>query len=144
MAPKLEDMACSDPTPRPLDLVKAAEGSGLRNEPGAEPEPLRLLAPAPDAEIRELADRLPCVDMAHDGFGNYWVADLTSRSTEWGPIYFACHDPPVVVFQSPNLSHFLAEVLKLGDPTARGASWTACTKTLRWESGARIRGWGPS
>lgn len=56
------------------------------------------------------------VDLAHDGFGNYWVVDLTSGSREWGPIYFACHDPPVIVFQSPNLAHFLEEVLKLGDP----------------------------
>lgn len=56
------------------------------------------------------------VDLAHDGFGNYWVVDLTSGSREWGPIYFACHDPAVIVLQAPNLSHFLEEVLKLGDP----------------------------
>lgn len=57
------------------------------------------------------------VDIAHDGFGNYWVVDLTSASTRWGPIFFACHDPPVIVYQSPDLSHFLAETLKLGDPS---------------------------
>lgn len=60
----------------------------------------------------------PCpIDLAHDGFGNYWVVDLTASSTDWGPIYFACHDPPVIVYQSPNLTHFLAETLKLGDLT---------------------------
>lgn len=56
------------------------------------------------------------IDIAHDGFGNYWVVDLTSSSTGWGPIYFACHDPPVIVYQSPDLSDFLEETLKLGDP----------------------------
>lgn len=65
----------------------------------------------------EFPEIFPCpIDLAHDGFGNYWVVDLTPESTEWGPIYFACHDPPVIVFQSSNLAHFLEEVLKLGDP----------------------------
>lgn len=56
------------------------------------------------------------IDIAHDGFGNYWVVDLTAGSTRWGPIYFVCHDPAVVVLQSPDLSHFLLETLKLGGP----------------------------
>lgn len=56
------------------------------------------------------------IDIAHDGFGNYWVVDLTAGSTGWGPIYFVCHDPPVIVLQSPDLSHFLLEMLKLGGP----------------------------
>lgn len=65
----------------------------------------------------ELPEVFPCpIDIAHDGFGNYWVVDLTPASTRWGPIYFVCHDPPVVVLQSPNLSHFLLEALKLGGP----------------------------
>lgn len=150
-------MAHFDSTPRPLDLVRAAEGTELRYEPDGEPQRLELLPPMPEPDIERLAARIPCpmpdsvrellqytrgfatgpleslefggleafewmdvfphaVDLAHDGFGNYWVVDLTSRSSEWGPIYFACHDPPVIVFQSPNLSHFLEEVFKLGDP----------------------------
>lgn len=65
----------------------------------------------------EFPEVFPCpIDIAHDGFGNYWVVDLTPTSTTWGPIYFVCHDPPVLVLQSPNLSHFLLEVLKLGGP----------------------------
>lgn len=65
----------------------------------------------------EFPQIFPCpIDIAHDGFGNYWVVDLTEDSTEWGPIYFVCHDPPVVVLQSPDLSHFLLEMLKLGGP----------------------------
>ena len=65
----------------------------------------------------EFPEIFPCpIDLAHDGFGNYWVVDLTSESRDWGPIYFACHDPPVIVFQSPNLAHFLEQVLRLGHP----------------------------
>lgn len=144
------------PDPTPLDIVRAADGTEVRYEPG-EPDRLELLPPLHEAAIERLAARIPCplpapvrallqhtagfangpleslefaglrsfelpevfpcpIDLAHDGFGNYWVVDLTASSAGWGPIYFACHDPPVIVFQSPDLSHFLTETLKLGDP----------------------------
>lgn len=54
--------------------------------------------------------------LAHDGYGNYWVADLHPDSSDWGPIYFACHDPPVIVFQSPTLEHFVSEFLRFANP----------------------------
>src|SRR5436309_471606 len=47
------------------------------------------------------------ISIAGDGCGNFWVVDLTSRSTSWGPIFFACHDPPVIVFQTDGLAHFI-------------------------------------
>jgi cell wall assembly regulator SMI1 len=50
--------------------------------------------------------------IAADGFGNFWVVDLLPTSTSWGPIYFACHDAPVILYQSPTLDHFLAELFK--------------------------------
>jgi hypothetical protein len=53
---------------------------------------------------------------AADGFGNFWVVDLTPTSETWGPIYFACHDAPVILFQSPTLEHFLTELLKMSEP----------------------------
>jgi hypothetical protein len=56
------------------------------------------------------------VPIAHDGFGNYWVVDLTAQSETWGPIFFVCHDAPVVVFQTDSLAHFISEVIKLGHP----------------------------
>ncbi len=56
------------------------------------------------------------VPIAHDGFGNYWVVDLTSASTTWGPVFFACHDAPVIVFQTDSFAHFLSELLRLGNP----------------------------
>jgi cell wall assembly regulator SMI1 len=50
--------------------------------------------------------------IAHDGFGNHWVLDLTPSETEVAPVFFACHDAPVVLFQSPSLAHFLREAFR--------------------------------
>lgn len=54
--------------------------------------------------------------IAHDGFGNYWIIDLTKESTNWGPIFFACHDAPVIVFQTASFAHFIEEVIRFGNP----------------------------
>lgn len=54
--------------------------------------------------------------IAHDGFGNFWVADLHAGSDDWAPIYFACHDAPVVLLQSYSLSSFLEELVKMFVP----------------------------
>jgi cell wall assembly regulator SMI1 len=54
--------------------------------------------------------------IAADGFGNFWVVDLSPTSKTWGPIYFACHDAPVILYQSPSLDHFLIELFKMGVP----------------------------
>ncbi|MGO9567360.1 MAG: SMI1/KNR4 family protein [Desulfomonilaceae bacterium] len=54
--------------------------------------------------------------IAADGFGNFWVIDLLPTSQAWGPIYFACHDAPVILYQSPGLSHFLVELFKMSSP----------------------------
>lgn len=54
--------------------------------------------------------------LAHDGFGNYWVADLDRHSTDWAPIYYACHDPPVIAFQSDSLENFVIEALRFANP----------------------------
>ena len=56
------------------------------------------------------------LSLAHDGYGNYWMADLDADSSDWAPIYFACHDPPVIVFQSPTLEHFVSEFLRFANP----------------------------
>jgi cell wall assembly regulator SMI1 len=54
--------------------------------------------------------------IAGDGYGNFWVIDLLPESKDWGPIFFACHDAPVILHQSPDLEHFLSELFKLGVP----------------------------
>ena len=58
----------------------------------------------------------PCpIPIAHDGFGNYWVVDLTTGSRAWAPILYVCHDPAVIVFQAASLAEFIEELLKLAD-----------------------------
>jgi hypothetical protein len=65
----------------------------------------------------EHADLFPHgLPIAADGCGNFWVVDLTPDSRTWGPIYIACHDPRVVLYQSPNLEHFLCEMGKASAP----------------------------
>jgi len=54
--------------------------------------------------------------IAHDGFGNFWVVDLQPHRTRWGPIYFACHDAPVILYQSDSLEEFLIELFRMYAP----------------------------
>jgi hypothetical protein len=35
---------------------------------------------------------------SHDGFGNYWVLDVTPGTASVAPVYFACHDAPGMGF----------------------------------------------
>ena len=58
----------------------------------------------------EISDIFPSgLPIAHDGSGNHWVLDLTPDAAP-PPVFFASHDPPVVLLQSPDLAHFLDEV----------------------------------
>jgi len=50
---------------------------------------------------------------AADGFGNFWVLDITPQTTKVAPVFFACHDAPVVLYQSADLASFLAEVFRM-------------------------------
>jgi hypothetical protein len=54
--------------------------------------------------------------IAADGFGNFWVLDLTPDGTESAAVFFACHDPPIVLFQSSTLGDFLAETFRMQMP----------------------------
>jgi hypothetical protein len=51
--------------------------------------------------------------LGHDGFGNFWVLDLLPDRDECGPVFYACHDPPVIAFQSESPSAFVREVVAL-------------------------------
>jgi hypothetical protein len=61
-------------------------------------------------------ETFPCaLPIGHDGFGNYWVVDLTRESIAWGPILYLCHDPPVVAYQCAEVATFIADVLRLAE-----------------------------
>ena len=54
--------------------------------------------------------------IAADGYGNFWVVDLLPTTTTWGPIYFACHDAPVILYQADSLEQFLGELFRMFEP----------------------------
>jgi hypothetical protein len=54
--------------------------------------------------------------LATDGFGNFWIVDLQPNSRRWGPIYFVCHDAPVILYQSDSLEDFLIELFRMLEP----------------------------
>lgn len=54
--------------------------------------------------------------IAGDGFGNFWVLDLTPATTQTAPVFFACHDAPVILYQSPDIASFLAELFRMNLP----------------------------
>jgi SMI1 / KNR4 family (SUKH-1) len=54
--------------------------------------------------------------IAADGYGNFWVVDLHPDTTGWGPIYFACHDAPVILYQAGSLEQFLGELFRMFEP----------------------------
>jgi len=57
--------------------------------------------------------------IAADGFGNFWVLDITPQTPKVAPVFFACHDAPVILYQSPDLSSFLSEVFRMNSPHQR-------------------------
>lgn len=53
------------------------------------------------------------IQLAGDGYGNFWVLDVGSKGT-WGHVYYVCHDPAVVVKHSEDLTEFLKHVDEFG------------------------------
>jgi hypothetical protein len=65
----------------------------------------------------EFDPAFPCgLPIAADGYGNFWVVDLHPHTVRWGPIYFACHDPPVILYQADSLEQYLAELFRKFKP----------------------------
>lgn len=52
------------------------------------------------------------LNLQGDGAGNYWIVELRERMNVLGPVWFLCHDAPVLVHQSADLATFLADVLR--------------------------------
>jgi len=75
---------------------------------GSPADPVDLSGQLPFAHEDIFPHGLP---VAGDGFGNFWVVDLNATSADFGPIYFACHDPPVVALQSVSFASFLDALL---------------------------------
>jgi hypothetical protein len=56
------------------------------------------------------------LSIATDGFGNAWVLDITPETSNAAPVFFACHDAPVILYQSSDLASFLSEVFRMNAP----------------------------
>jgi cell wall assembly regulator SMI1 len=99
------------PAPLP-DEMRAALGvtTGLENGPL---ESFSLL----DLEGFGLEEAFPqAYSIAHDGSGNYWMLDLLPGDGAWGPVFYACHDPPVIGYQAETIEAFLGDVVAMWRP----------------------------
>ncbi|MEP6686814.1 MAG: SMI1/KNR4 family protein [Gemmatimonadales bacterium] len=104
------------PAPLPEEIRQALQvTTGLANGPL---ESFSLL----DLEGSGLDEAFPHPhSIAHDGYGNYWVLDLLPEFCVWGPVLYACHDPPVIAWQAESIEAFLTEVVALWRPGRRSA-----------------------
>jgi hypothetical protein len=108
---ELEELERKTPCPIPNDISEV-----LRFARGFTGGPLESVDFAGMPSGFGLEEIFPCaISVATDGFGNSWIVDLTSESKTWGPSFYACHDAPVVLFQSDSLAHFVKEVLRFGN-----------------------------
>ena len=106
----------------PIERIKAA---GLEVLPAPEPDQIQMVQkkvglPLPN-ELREMLSFCSGIDgflggidftgvggyeqkevfpnglpFAADGDGNYWVLDVTPDTADGAPVFFACHDAPVM------------------------------------------------
>jgi len=53
------------------------------------------------------------IQLAGDGFGNFWILDIDSKGN-WNSVYYVCHDPAVIVKHSENLAEFIKHVDEFG------------------------------
>lgn len=110
---EIDAFAATLPAPLPPDvreLLRVTRGMSLRHEVDFMPDEGSLGCPG-------MPHALPIMG---DGTGNYWIVDLMPDSKSWGPIYFWCHDAPVVIYQCANLAEFIlavAELHTLGRPS---------------------------
>lgn len=107
-AAELSALEARIPCPLPDEIRDALRvTTGLANGPL---ETFSLL----DLEGFGFEELLPdAYSIAHDGFGNYWVLDLIPGASEWGPVFYACHDPAVLAFQSRSIEQFLLEAVAM-------------------------------
>ena len=113
---QIRALEASIPAPLPNEIRAAlAVSTGLANGPL---ESFSFL----DLEGFGLEEAFPhAYSIAHDGYGNYWILDLLPDTSDWGPVFFACHDPAVIAYQSPSIDAFLRDVVAQA-PSATAAS----------------------
>ena len=113
-AQQIRDLEAKLPGPLPDEIRAAlAVTTGFANGPL---ESFALL----DLEGFGLDEAFPHpYSIAHDGFGNYWILDILPGATDWGPVFFACHDPAVIAYQAPSIEQFVKDVVAGAPDDAR-------------------------
>jgi hypothetical protein len=74
------------------------------------------------------------VAIASDGQGNSWSIDLSPDSKVWGPVYFFCHDPPVIVYQFAHADELLQQLQRPPAQSDLGAALEAWTHRIYREN----------
>lgn len=65
----------------------------------------------------EAPELLPAgLPVAADGFGNFWVLDLTPDTVEAAPVLYLSHDAPVLLHQADTLAEFVDEAVRMLEP----------------------------
>ncbi len=110
---EISEMASGYATPLPAELVtllgRTRGAAGLLD--------LDLTGESHSIEISEL---MPAgLPIAADGYGNFWLLDLTPDTTDVAPVFFACHDAPTLLYQAPDLATFVDEAIKTLEPPHR-------------------------
>jgi len=113
-AQQIRELEAKLPGPLPDEIRAAlAVTAGFANGPL---ESFALL----DLEGFGLDDAFPHpYSIAHDGAGNYWILDVLPGATDWGPVFFACHDPAVIAYQSVSIEQFVKDVVAMAPDDAR-------------------------
>jgi hypothetical protein len=75
-----------------------------------------------DAAGFGLEDLFPhAYSIAGDGYGNFWLLDLLPGAVTWGPVFYACHDPPVIAYQAATVDAFLRDTIAMWQPGGRSS-----------------------
>ncbi len=82
-----------------LSLTRGWEGYGLEQVDFSSIGQFGFLELAPHS-----------VTLGHDGFGNFWILDILDDGS-LGHVYYACHDPAVLVKYADDLNSYLQSLL---------------------------------
>lgn len=117
---ELEKLRSSLPCPLPSEVEEALLFSrGLEN---VEHTDGQVDLSGLSIQGQWLEDFAPhAVAIASDGCGNSWSLDLGPDSSHWGPVYYFCHDPPVIVYQFAHAEELLNELQRPPSDSDLGA-----------------------
>ncbi len=149
-----EEQVQLQPPPSPARLAEIERELGFEL-PRELADALRVTAGLELLESFDLASIGPCpwdaplgpvLIPCGDGAGNFWVLELRPGMETLGPVWFVCHDAPVLVYQSPDLATFVGDYLRFraaphDGPVAdvvRGAVRRVWTQTCDVPSSALI------